>query len=295
MVPSDGRALRRRRPGRPGGRHHRAGPHRRRRPRASCGSSSSWACSSSRCRRRRTRAAARVGRRTGRSAREAVAASAVLLKTTPGVLPIAGHGRRPARRVAARTTSACSRAAGRSRGRGATAPITPGTTIADALADRLGDRARRVDPTGAVRRPARAPGSGSWSSPSRRTPRAVGDSGDARACRRRTSTSWPRVRPLVDRLVVVVLSGRPVMLDEVLPDRRRRRRRRGCRARRAPASSTSCSATCPFGATTPYTWPTTPDDAPRTGKDACDGAVFPIGYGLDAEGELLGTAPCSEP
>ena len=39
----------------------------------------------------------------------------------------------------------------------------------------------------------------------------------------------------------------------------------------------------------------TPEDAPRTGKDACEGAVFPLGYGLDAEGTLLGPAACSAP
>ena len=48
----------------------------------------------------------------------------------------------------------------------------------------------------------------------------------------------------------------------------------------------------PFTATTPYTWPQTPDDAPRTGKAACDGAVFPMGYGLDASGAPLGPAAC---
>ena len=48
----------------------------------------------------------------------------------------------------------------------------------------------------------------------------------------------------------------------------------------------------PFTATTPYTWPATPDDAPRTGKEPCEGAVFPLGYGLDASGTLLGPAAC---
>ena len=49
----------------------------------------------------------------------------------------------------------------------------------------------------------------------------------------------------------------------------------------------------PFTATTPYTWPRTPEDAPRTGKAACDGAVFPVGYGLSADGALLGPAACA--
>ena len=48
----------------------------------------------------------------------------------------------------------------------------------------------------------------------------------------------------------------------------------------------------PFGGTTPYTWPKTPADAPRVGKGACDGAVYPVGYGLDATGALLGPGAC---
>jgi hypothetical protein len=45
----------------------------------------------------------------------------------------------------------------------------------------------------------------------------------------------------------------------------------------------------------PVTWPKTPDDAPRTGKQACDGAVFPFGYGLKADGSALGPAACPTP
>jgi beta-glucosidase len=48
-----------------------------------------------------------------------------------------------------------------------------------------------------------------------------------------------------------------------------------------------------FEGRTPYTWPISPDDAPRTGKGACDGAVFPAGYGLSADGRLLGEAACA--
>jgi beta-glucosidase len=48
----------------------------------------------------------------------------------------------------------------------------------------------------------------------------------------------------------------------------------------------------PFVGTTPYTWPKTPADAPRVGKAACEGAVYPVGYGLDATGKLLGPAAC---
>jgi len=48
----------------------------------------------------------------------------------------------------------------------------------------------------------------------------------------------------------------------------------------------------PFTRTTPYTWPRTAADAPRVGKTACEGAVYPYGYGLDATGKLLGLDPC---
>ena len=49
----------------------------------------------------------------------------------------------------------------------------------------------------------------------------------------------------------------------------------------------------PFTGTTPYTWPATPADAPRTGKGPCEGAVYPRGYGLDSTGALLGPAACT--
>jgi beta-glucosidase len=48
----------------------------------------------------------------------------------------------------------------------------------------------------------------------------------------------------------------------------------------------------PFVGTTPYTWPKTAADAPRVGKTACDGAVYPVGYGLNASGKVLGPAAC---
>jgi beta-glucosidase len=48
----------------------------------------------------------------------------------------------------------------------------------------------------------------------------------------------------------------------------------------------------PFTGTTPYTWPRSPADAPRIGKAACQGAVYPYGYGLDTTGTLLGPAAC---
>jgi beta-glucosidase len=48
----------------------------------------------------------------------------------------------------------------------------------------------------------------------------------------------------------------------------------------------------PFVGTTPYTWPKTATDAPRVGKAPCEGAVYPVGYGLDATAKLLGPPAC---
>ena len=97
--------------------------------------------------------------------------------------------------------------------------------------------------------------------------------------------------------IVVVLSGRPVMLDEILPIADVVDRRLAARAPRARASSTSCSATCRSPPRRRITWPRTPDDAPRTGKAPCDGAVFP--RRLRAGGRRVaagpGRLPVSEP
>ena len=70
-----------------------------------------------------------------------------------------------------------------------------------------------------------------------------------------------KMRPLVKKLVVVVLSGRPMILER----RRAGGRDRGGLAPRnggAPASRTSCSATSRSSATTPYTWPKTAGGCP---------------------------------
>ena len=135
----------------------------------------------------------------------------VLLKTTPGVLPIAPGHRRSCSPARAPTTSASSRAAGRSTGRAAAGPITTGTTIADALGARLGDtsvrRRRRVP----GRHEGRRSGSSSW--PSGPMPRAWATPRRSR-CRRRISRSSPGCDRSSTSLVVVVLSGRPVMLDD---------------------------------------------------------------------------------
>jgi beta-glucosidase len=235
--------------------------------------------------------AADVGSPADRAlARSAAAASAVLLKTKAGVLPLAATG------DVLLAGSGANDIGLQSGGwtiewQGAAGPITPGTTIADALTARLGDRLT-VDPTGVftagthartgivvVAEPPYAEGQGD--SGNLRLPKADVDLVAA-------------VRPLVDRLVVVILSGRPVMLDRLWSDAD------AVVAAWLPGTEGSGVADVllgdtPFGGTTPYTWPKTPDDAPRTGKNACDGSVFPLGYGLDADGTLLGPTACSVP
>ena len=122
-----------------------------------------------------------------------------------------------------------------------------------------------------------------------------GDSATLELPRRRHSTSSTAVRPLVDRLIVVILSGRPVMLDRLLPDAD------AVVAAWLPGTEGAGVADVLLG------------DVPFGGDDAvhlaevrrpmrrgparrpCDGAVFPLGYGLDASGSLLGPAACSAP
>jgi beta-glucosidase len=99
-----------------------------------------------------------------------------------------------------------------------------------------------------------------------------------------------RTRPLVTTLIVVVLSGRPVILGDLasadaivagwLP------------GTEGDGLADALLGDRPFTGTTPYTWPATPADAARLGRSACDGAVYPVGYGLDATGAPLGPGAC---
>jgi beta-glucosidase len=99
-----------------------------------------------------------------------------------------------------------------------------------------------------------------------------------------------KMRPRVDTLVVVVLSGRPMLLDDASSAD-------AVVAAWLPGTEGTGLADVllgdkPFAGSTPYTWPKTAGDAPRFGKSVCDGAVYPVGYGLDATGKLLGPAAC---
>jgi len=218
-------------------------------------------------------------------ARKAVAPSLVLLKTSPGALTIgpddtvllAGAGADDIGLQSGGWTISWQGS------RGAT---TPGTTIAAALRARLGDRlevhgirAARTDTHATVGIVVLA-----------EEPYAEGK-GDSRTLAIDGAALLAQVRPMVDRLIVIVLSGRPVILDDVLPQAD------AVVEAWLPGTEGAGIADvllgdAPFTGTTPYTWPATPEDAPRTGRSACEGAVYPVGYGLDRNGALLGPAAC---
>jgi beta-glucosidase len=221
-------------------------------------------------------------------AREAAGRSAVLLKTTGGLLPLANDDGDVLLAGSGADDIGLQSGGWTISWQGSAGPTTQGTTIADDLRARLGDRLSytgvRAFPDGThaktgivvVAEPPYAEG--------------VGDSATL-ALPEADLATIARVRPLVDRLVVVVLSGRPMMLDDILATAD------AVVAGWLPGTEGAGIGDVlfgdrPFTGTTPYTWPTTPDDAPRTGKADCDGAVFPLGYGLDASGALLGPAAC---
>ena len=79
------------------------------------------------------------------------------------------------------------------------------------------------------------------------------------------------MRDHVDQLIVVIVSGRPVMLDRIQP------LADVIVAAWLPGTEGAGIADVlfgdqPFQGTTPYAWPSTPADAPRTGKAPCEGA-----------------------
>jgi beta-glucosidase len=220
-------------------------------------------------------------------ARTAVSRSAVLLKTRPGALPIA-----PDASVLLAGPGADD--VGISSGgwtlswQGQAGDVTAGTTLRAAMESVLGASVR-FDRTGAFADGTHAD-VGVVVVAERPYAEGVGDSADL-ALPAADLAVIERVRPLVDTLVVVILSGRPVIVSGITD------RADAVVAAWLPGTEDEGIAdlllgTEPFTGTSPYTWPLNAEDAPRVGKTACEGAVYPVGYGLDATGRLLGPEPC---
>ena len=232
--------------------------------------------------------ASEVGRDANRAiARSAVAASAVLLKTRPGVLPLAASGGKVLLAGEGADDVGIQSGGWTITWQGSAGPITSGTTLQAALKARLGGGLT-------YQRDATFPAGTSADTgivvvAERPYAEGVGDS---------STLSLPdqdlallaKMRPLVKKLIVVVLSGRPMVLGDIAAAD-------AVVAAWLPGSEASGLADDlmgdkPFVGTTPYTWPRTAADAPRVGKSACQGAVYPVGYGLDAAGKPLGPPAC---
>jgi beta-glucosidase len=220
-------------------------------------------------------------------ASQAVSESATLLKTSPNVLPIATAGTKVLLAGEGADDIGIQSGGWTITWQGSTGDTTTGTTLKDALSAKLGDNLT-YDQNGAFPAGTKAD-VGIVVVAERPYAEGVGDSS--------TLTLPPqdvalvaKMRPEVNKLIVVVMSGRPMLLDDFSSAD-------AIVAAWLPGTEGEGLADVllgakPFVGTTPYTWPKTAADAPRVGKSACDGAVYPVGYGLDATGKLLGPAAC---
>ncbi len=223
-------------------------------------------------------------------ARQAVAESAVVLKTSVGVLPVA----KTANKVLLAGTGAddIGIAAGgwTLTWQGQPGNVTKGTTIRQGLAAQLGDRLQYSKDGHFQVQGSRKAAVGIVVVAERPYSEGVGDSSDLQLPAEDLAVVG-KVRPLVQKLIVLIVSGRPVMLSGIV-DKADAVVEVWQFGTEGEGVADVLLGGRPFTGTTPYTWPKTPSDAPRTGKAACAGAVFPAGYGLDAAGKLLGPAAC---
>jgi beta-glucosidase len=220
-------------------------------------------------------------------ARTAVAESAVLLKTGSNVLPIPASGTTVLLAGQGADDIGIQSGGWTISWQGSAGQVTPGTTLAAALTARLGGgltyQRNAAFPAGTKA------DVGVLVVAERPYAEGVGDSSTL-ALPDEDVALLTKMRPLVGKLVVVVVSGRPMVLGDLasadaiveawLP------------GTEGAGLADVLLGDKPFVGTTPYTWPASAADAPRVGKSACDGAVYPVGYGLDASGKLLGPPPC---
>jgi beta-glucosidase len=221
-------------------------------------------------------------------ARQAVAESAVLLKAGSKVLPIAKSGQKVLIAGEAADDIGIALGGWSISWQGSAGPTTTGTTLVQALQTQLGssltykadaafDSGTKAD-IGIVVVAEQPYAEGKGDSPTLQLPDA-------------DVALIAKMKPLVTKLVVVIYSGRPMMLDGIIGQAD------AVVAAWLPGTEVEGLADVllgdkPFVGTTTYTWPRTPADAARMGKTACQGAVFPYGYGLDVSGKLLGPAAC---
>jgi beta-glucosidase len=220
-------------------------------------------------------------------ARTAVAESAVLLKTGPNVLPIATTGTKVLLAGAGADDIGIQSGGWTISWQGLAGQTTSGTTLQGAMKAKLGDNLT-FDRDAAFPAGTKAD-VGIVVVAERPYAEGVGDSATL-AFPDDDTALVAKMRPLVKKLIVVVMSGRPMILGDVAAAD-------AIVEAWLPGTEVAGLADVlfgekPFVGTTPYTWPKTPEDAPRVGKAACDGAVFPVGYGLDVTGKLLGPPAC---
>ncbi len=230
-------------------------------------------------------------------ARDAVAQTLVLLKNEGGALPLQADAPQTVLVGGSGADSIGVQSGGWTiEWQGSTASLTPGTTLLGALEARFGAattlnynrRGRFTDGDGA---PLRAelgvaivaePPYAEW----------FGDSADL-ALPARDRALVATLRAQVDTLVVVVLSGRPVVLDGVLE------LADAVVAAWLPGTEGDGVADVLFGdrafvGTLPFTWPRSVDQLPfdfdALSTDGCDAPLFPRGYGL-----RIGAADAANP
>ncbi|MGZ6265281.1 MAG: glycoside hydrolase family 3 protein [Candidatus Limnocylindrales bacterium] len=218
---------------------------------------------------------------------KAVSESAVLLKTGPDVLPVASGSSVVLAGVGADDIGIATGGWTLS-WQGQTGNVTTGTTLKAALAAKLGSQLN-YNATGDFSGGTHA-AVGIVVVAERPYAEGVGDSATLQLPAADLAVI-DKVNPMVNKLIVVIISGRPMMLSGIT-DKADAVVEAWLPGTEGEGLADVLLGTKPFAGTTPYTWPKTPDDAPRTGKSACQGAVYPFGYGLDATGKLLGPSAC---
>ena len=226
-------------------------------------------------------------------AREAVAKSLVLLKNDKAVLPLAKDT--PLLFVAGQGADDIGRQSGgwTIEWQGAEGDITEGTTLLEAIQQTVADSeavhfnrlGRYEDVLDASGQPARAP-VGILVVSELPYAEGMGDSNDLGLSGADLATLG-RLKERVDQVVVVVISGRPLILTDILPEVD------AVVAAWLPGSeglgmTDVLFGDVPFTGKLSFSWPRAMDHLPfdfsALPTEGCDAPLYPFGYGLDAAG-----------